>query len=105
MRSPLERDLQQHLTEMSKTVHNMPRKVSTIVEESVKYLQKVYSKEADDIDEEMNETKKMVVEWREKVMAKDPVPEDLMEKMIVMEKVLSECNALATAVTDREKRM
>ena len=30
-RSPLERELQQHLTELSKTVHNMPRKVSTIV--------------------------------------------------------------------------
>ena len=28
-----------------------------------------------------------------------------MEKMIAMEKVLSECNALATAVTDKEKRM
>ena len=38
-------------------------------------------------------------------MAKDPVPEDLMEKMIAMEKLLSKCNALATAVTDREKRM
>ena len=36
MRSPLERDLQQHLIELSKTVHKMPRKVSTIVEESVK---------------------------------------------------------------------
>ena len=53
----------------------------------------------------MNLTKKMVVELREKVMAKDPVPEDLMEKMIAMEKLLSKCNALATAVTDREKRM
>ena len=52
----------------------------------------------------MNLTKKMVVELREKV-AKDPVPEDLMEKMIAMEKLLSKCNALATAVTDREKRM
>ena len=52
----------------------------------------------------MNLSKKMVVELREKV-AKDPVPEDLMEKMIAMEKLLSTCNALATAVTDREKRM
>ena len=51
-RSPLERDLQQHLTELSKTVHNMPRKVSTIVEESVKYLQKVYSKEVEDVADE-----------------------------------------------------
>ena len=33
------------------------------------------------------------------------VPEDLMKKMIAMEKLLSKCNALATAVTDREKRM
>ena len=48
---------------------------------------------------------KMVVDLIEKVVAKDPVPEDLMEKMIAMGKVLSECNALATAVTDREKRM
>ena len=76
----------------------MPRKVSTIVEESVKYLQKVYSKEAEDVEDEMNVTNKMVVELREKVMAKDP--EDLTEKMIAMGKVLSECNALATAVTD-----
>ena len=53
----------------------------------------------------MNLSKKMVVELREKVMAKDPVPEDLMEKMIAMGKVLSECNAIATAVNDREKRM
>ena len=53
----------------------------------------------------MNLTKKMVVELKEKVMAKDPVPEDMMEKMIATEKVLSKCNALATAVTDREKRM
>jgi hypothetical protein len=67
----------------------MPRKVSTIVEEAVKYLQKVYSKEAEDIDEEMNVTKKVVVELREKVLAKDSVPEDLMKKMIAMEKVLS----------------
>ena len=53
----------------------------------------------------MNLTKKTVVELREKVMAKDPVPEDLMEKMIAMGKVLSECTAIATAVTDGEKRM
>ena len=105
MRSPLERDLQQHLTEMSKAVHNMPRKVSTIVEESVKYLQKVYSKEAEDVEDEMNVTKQAVVELREKVMDKDSVPEDLTEKMIAMGKVLSECNALATVVTDKEKRM
>ena len=42
----------------------MPRQVSTIVEESVKYLQKVYSKEVEDVADEMNLTKKMVVELR-----------------------------------------
>ena len=34
------------------------------MEESVKYLQKVYSKEVDDVADEMNLTKKMVVELR-----------------------------------------
>ena len=83
----------------------MPRKVCIIVEESVKYLQKVYSKEAEDVEEDMNLTKKVVVELREKVMARDSVPEDLTENMMIIGKVVSECNALATAVTDKEKRM
>ena len=43
---PLERDLQQHLEDLSRQVNNVPGKISTIVEESVKYLQIVYSREA-----------------------------------------------------------
>jgi hypothetical protein len=45
-RAPLERDLQQHLKEISGQVNKVPGKVSIMVEESVKYLQHVYSKEA-----------------------------------------------------------
>ena len=59
------------------------------MEESVKYLQKVYSKEAEDVEEDMNLTKKVVVELREKVMARDSVPEDLTENMMIIGKVVS----------------
>jgi len=104
-RSPLERDLQNHLTELSKTVHKMPGKISTIVLESVRYLQKVYSKEAEDVGDEISMTKKVVGVLKEKVVAKESGSEDLVEKMMDLEKVLSECNVLATSVTDRERRM
>ena len=70
-RSPMEWDLQNHLIELSKTVQNMPNmKVSTILEESVKYLQKIYSKEAEDVADEVNLNKKVVDELREKVVTK-----------------------------------
>ena len=45
-------------------------KVSTILEESVKYLQKIYSKEAEDVADEVNLNKKVVDELREKVVTK-----------------------------------
>ena len=102
----MERDLQNHLIELSKTVQNMPNmKVSTILEESVKYLQKIYSNLAEDVADEVNLNKKVVDELREKVVTKYSTPEGLVVKMTAMEKVVSECNALAAGVPDRERRM
>ena len=65
----------------------------------------MYSKEAEDVEDEVNLTKKGVDELKEMLLAKDSTPEDLVENMNSMKKVLSECYALAAAVTDRERRM
>ena len=57
-RAPLERDLQQHLQDLSRQANNIPGKISTVVEESVKYLQDVYGKGCVDEKKEFVKTEK-----------------------------------------------
>ena len=58
--SPLERDLQQHLGDIARQVNSLPGKVSTIVGESVKYLQNIHSKESVSNKEEVELVKQVL---------------------------------------------
>ena len=103
-RNPLERDLQQHLVEIIEQVDRMPGKVSTIVEESVKYLQNVDSKKAGNVREEV-ELVMQVLEDMKGQMIKSTLPVEMMERMAALETGLADCTPLTEAVTDRGERM
>ena len=103
-RNPLERDLQQHLVEIIGQVDRMPGKVSTIVEESVKYLQNVESKKAVNVREEV-ELVKQVLEDTKGQMVKSILPVEMMERMAALETGLADCTPLTEAVTARGERM
>jgi len=101
----LERDLQQHLQDLSRQANNMPGKISTVVEESVKYLQDVYGKGCVNERREFVKTEKSLYRIKEKVIAEDKVIEDVKEDIFAVETGLEECAAVAAAVTAGGERI
>ena len=104
-RSPLERDLQHHLEEVSGQVRKMPGKVSSIVEESVKYLQCVYSKEATNGRMEYEMMAESLSGVSEKMKVENTLSGEMVEDIIAMETGLADIAALAEAVAGRGKRI
>ena len=102
-RSPLERDLQHHLEEVSGQVMKMPGKVSSIVEESVKYLKCVYSKEATNGRVEYEMMAKSMSGVEEKMKVENTMAGEMVEDIIALETGLTDIAALAEAVTVRGK--
>ena len=102
-RSPLERDLQHHLEEVSGQVMKMPGKVSSIVEESVKYLKCVYSKEATNGRVEYEMMAKSLSGVEEKMKVENTMAGEMVEDIIALETGLTDIAALAEAVTVRGK--
>ena len=98
---PLERDLQQHLEDLSRQVNNVPGKISTIVEESVKYLQNVYSREAQDEKNKMETVRKTMTLIEENIKVHDIMEGDVKKDIMAMETSLADCAATAKAVITR----
>ena len=101
----LERDFQGHLAGIMEKVNNMPRKVSTIVLESVKYLRKVFSKEDTNIKAEVQFVVQLIKEMKEKMTSYSNVPGENIEMLGLLETVLADCAGLAEAVNGRQKRI
>lgn len=103
-KSALERDLQQHLQELSNQTTKIPGKLSTVVVESVKYLQDVLNKEGQDGRQELNKVGCGLHELREHIEEKREnslgVTEDL-EKLMT---ILSECEMLDKAIMEVKER-
>ena len=104
-RNHLERDLQNHLTEILGQVTTMPGKVSTIVEESIKYLHSVHSSEGSNVREELKLASQMIEEVKKEIKIKDTQPVDMGTMLAVLETGLSDCAALAESSSGREDRM
>ena len=92
---PLKRDLKRHLEDLSRQVNNVPGKISTIVEESVKYLQNVYSREALYDKIEMEKARKTMLGIEDHMKTHDIMEEDLKKDILVMETGFGDCAALA----------
>eukprot|EP00092_Neocalanus_flemingeri_P084218 GFUD01105769.1.p1 GENE.GFUD01105769.1~~GFUD01105769.1.p1 ORF type:complete len:310 (+),score=128.72 GFUD01105769.1:78-1007(+) len=104
-KNTLERDLQQHLAEIFGQVNIMNEKVATIVEESVKYMQKVYGKETVSVRQEVELVNQVVEKMKEQVVTDVTRPGEMMERLAVLETGLAVCAAWAETVTDTGKRI
>ena len=100
----MERDLQQHLQEISKQANKVPDKMSTVVVESVKYMQEVYSKEGQDSRKELNKLEKAVHGLKEPIQEKECNNIDIIEDLTNLETVLAECELLCKEITNKKDK-
>jgi len=102
-RTALVRDLQQHLQEISKQANKVPVKLSTVIGESVKYMQEVYSKEEQDGRKELDKLENTVHGLKEKILDKE-CNIDIIEDLTNLETVLTEYELLCKEVTNNKKK-
>jgi len=102
-RTALVRDLQQHLQEISKQANKVPVKLSTVVVESVKYMQEVYNKEGQDGRKELDKLEYTVHGLKEKVQEDESNYVDIIEDLTNLETVLAEYESLCKEVTIRKE--
>ena len=103
-RSALERDLQQHLQEISNQTNKVPGKLSTVVMESVKYMQEVYRKEGQDGREELSKLGSDVHGLKKQIQVQEGDNNKITEKLTELETVLTECELLCKEVTKGKER-
>jgi len=103
-RSALERDLQQHLQEISKQANKVPVKLSTVVVESVKYMQEVYSKEGQDYRKELDKLENAMYGLKQQIKDKECDNTDIIEDLTNLQTVLTECELLCKKVTDKKEK-
>ena len=90
-RSALERDLQHHLQEISKQANKVPVKLSTVVVESVKYMQEVYSKEGQDGRKELDKLETAMQGLKQQIQDKECNHIDIIEDLTNLETALAKC--------------
>jgi len=103
-KSALERDLQQHLQELSNQTTKIPGKLSTVVVESVKYLQDVLNKEGQDERQELNKVGTGLHELREHIEEKRENSMGITEDLEKLMTILSECEMLTKAIREVKER-
>ena len=103
-RSALERDLQQHLQEISNQTNKVPGKLSTVVMESVKYMQEVYRKEGQDGREELSKIGSDVHGLKKQIQVQESDNNKITEELTELETVLAECELLCKEVTKGKER-
>jgi len=103
-RSALERDLQQHLQEISNQTKKVPGKLSTVVTESVKFMQEVYKKEGQDGRNELDKIGSAMHDVKEQIQDQECNTNEIIEDITKLEAVLAECESLCKEVTKGKEK-
>jgi len=103
--NPLERDLQQHLTEMLGQVNRVPGKISTIVEEFTKFLQNLSSYSKVDICKEIDSISEVLGKLKDEVGNNIARREEFKKKVESLESLVKECFLAAEIVTNKKNTL
>lgn len=101
-RSALERDLQQHLKELSNQTMKVPGKLSKVVEEAVKYIQDVYSLEGQDGKQELLKLESTLHGLKQQI--KNEEKNAGIADLNTLGTVLSKCERISKTVTEGRER-
>ena len=100
----MERDLQQHLQEISNQTKKVPGKLSTVVTESVKFMQGVYKKEGQDGRKELDKIGSAMHDVKEQIQDQECNTNEIIEDLTTLEDVLAECELLCKEVTKGKEK-
>jgi len=101
-KSALERDLSIHLDDLAKKAKQLPVKMSRIVEESVKYLQKSYERDNTFVEQEITRN---IVKIVEELLENNVAVEQVVNKIDILKQELKNTESRIQAVLANKKKM